>query len=422
MAMPKQLAKPPQWLANSLKPYQSMGTPSRRMALVLFLWGMGEGMWMYIRPLYVTALGGTVAQAGIVLAIAGIAPVLLMLPAGRLVDRFGPRHVMLLTWWIGTISAVMLALAGNWQWAIPGFFLYAVSSLAIPAINAYVALDVGQQSGHEDTAQTIQTVVSSVFVAYFAGIIIAPVIGGWLGETLGLRSVFWVSGGWFLLSTLLVHGLPVLHSPLTTAPSVEGETQPAAPALPWWRFSGVQMRIFLTLLVLFFLMGMGYTFVPNYLEDVRGLSLGIIGGLGTATASGGVLWLLVLGGRRSRDGLIISALLMAGAFGLLLFSPAGAGQLLFMIPVYFMLGVIMTVRTLSLGIVNAYTPLAQRGTAYGMIETVYGVSLFLGPWVAGLLYSRSPDLPFVLAAVLLILLLGVLFVTLKPAPAPPPEE
>ena len=139
----------PGWLKRWLRPYQMMGPAARRLSLAVFLWGLSEGLWMYIRPLYVSELGGNPAQIGQVLAISGLAPVLFMLPAGRLSDLIGPRKLMIVGWWIGTLATVLLACAPDWTWLAPAFFLYSVSASAIPAMNAYVALDVTQREGPE---------------------------------------------------------------------------------------------------------------------------------------------------------------------------------------------------------------------------------------------------------------------------------
>jgi len=395
------------WLAGWLQPVLTMGAASRKMALALFLWGLGEGLWLYIRPLYVTSLGGNPVQVGQVLAAAGLAPVLLMLPAGRLIDRTGPRRLMLLTWWLGTAAAVILALAPGWQWLIPGFFLYAMSASSLPAINAYVARDA-QLGAHP--GQSVQAAISAVYAAYFAGTIFSPVIGGWLGQTFGLRTVFWISAVWFLLSTLTVLRTPEL--PWDHIHDAAGSGQPSTDA--WWRMTPAQMRIYAVLLALFFVMSLGYLLVPSYVEDVRGLPVGLVGSLGAATAAGGVVWTFVLGRRHSRQALAAGAGLMALAFAGLLAAP-GVGQVPAMVAVYFLLGIYLTARALSLGVVSEHTPLQHRGTAFGLVEMAFGIGAFVGPWAAGLLYAIRPWLPFATALALLVPLSGVIWLALRPA-------
>ncbi len=370
---------------------------------------------MFIRPLYVTELGGNPVQVGQVLGVMGLAPLLVMLPVGRLADRFGPRVLMLIGWWLGAVATVFLALAPDWRWLIPGFFFYYLSGFAIPAINAYVALDLTATATDSASSRSMQEVIARVYAAYFAGTIVSPVIGGWLGGHFGLRTVFWVSAAWFAVSTLVVHGVPRLEGGRPAPHS--GELLPAGSPLatgrpaPWWRFTAAQWRVFGMLLVLFFFLALGYALVPSYLEDVRGLPVSVIGGLGAPMAAGGTFWLLVLGRLRSRLALVTATGLVMLALAGLLYGPEG---LLALILIYFLLGAYLTVRTLSLDIVSACTPPELRGTSFGLLETLFGIGAFLGPLMAGVLYAGSPRAPFLVGLVALMVLLGVSWVVLAP--------
>jgi predicted MFS family arabinose efflux permease len=125
--------------------------------------------------------------------------------------------------------------------------------------------------------------------------------------------------------------------------------------------------------------------------------------------------MLVLGRRHSREALAIGAILFAVAFLVLLFAPLSTWQIPPMLLVYVLLGVYLTVRTLSLGVVSEHTPLDQQGTGFAMVETMFGAGVFLGPLAAGLLYDRSPHLPFALALAALLPLAALLWLNLRPA-------
>jgi predicted MFS family arabinose efflux permease len=47
---------------------------NRLMALALFLWASGEGLFAYIQPIYVQQLGASPVQIGGVLSLAGCWP------------------------------------------------------------------------------------------------------------------------------------------------------------------------------------------------------------------------------------------------------------------------------------------------------------------------------------------------------------
>ncbi len=395
------------WPARWFDSLWQMGRGARYLMLAMFLWGIGEGLWVYIRPLYITHLGATPVQVGQVLGVMGLAPVLVMLPAGRLIDRFGPYRIMILGWYVGLASIFMIALAPDWQWLIPAFFLYASSAFAIPALQTFVTHEIERQQPGVDIGRQIQSTVAAVMTAYIAGTIFSPVVGGWLGGWLGLRSVFWIAAGWFALSALAVIRIPRPASRQSADLTGTILDRPK-PAAPWWRLSSGQLVMYAVLMGLFFCWALGNALVPTYLEEARALSVAEIGGLGTATALGGVVWLMLLRRRQSRQALVISAGLMALAMMVLLFAPVDAGQLAYMVGVYFMLGTCMVVRPLSLDIVSKHTPPEQRGTGFAMVETIWGVGVSAGSWVAGFLYSRSSGLPF---QVTLIALLPLMVLT-----------
>jgi MFS family permease len=250
---------------------------------------MGEGLWAYLRPLYITQLGADSAGVGLILAIYGLAPMLVMLPAGRLSDVFGPRRLMIGAWWLGTLGQVCLVFAPDWYWLAPGVFLLAASAAGMPAMNAYVALDASHRLGVVEAGRRMQTLLSRVIAIYVAGTIVSPLVGGWLAGQLGLRVVLLISAGWFLMSTLLVHTLPPVRL-LSAKPDAGRAMAARFPAAPrpaaWWRMSADQIRVFGVLLLVYLCFSLGYSLVPSYLEDVRQLPVATIGGLGSATALG----------------------------------------------------------------------------------------------------------------------------------------
>jgi len=99
------------------------------------LWGVGEGLWMFIQPLYAKSLGATPDQAGFMIGLWGLGRLLFILPSGILADRFGARRLMLPGWYLGLTGVAIMALAPDWRWAAPGFLVYGVSAAAIPVSN-----------------------------------------------------------------------------------------------------------------------------------------------------------------------------------------------------------------------------------------------------------------------------------------------
>lgn len=86
-----------QWLgwwsrrAHALVPPSSAG---RRLVVMSFVNSTGSGLWLTGSALFFTqVVGVTAAQVGLVLSLAGVVGLLMTMPVGALVDRFGARQI-----------------------------------------------------------------------------------------------------------------------------------------------------------------------------------------------------------------------------------------------------------------------------------------------------------------------------------------
>ena len=70
------------------------------LAISLFTWGLGEGLFMYFQPLYLEELGASPISIGAILGIVGISMTVVHIPAGYLADRIGRRKLV----WAGWIT------------------------------------------------------------------------------------------------------------------------------------------------------------------------------------------------------------------------------------------------------------------------------------------------------------------------------
>jgi MFS family permease len=183
--------------------WRDIGRDTRLVMISYVLWGIGEGLWMFIQPLYVKSLGATPDQTGLVIGMWGLGRLLFILPAGILADRWSARKLLLPGWYLGLIGILIIALAPNWQWAAPGYLVYGFSAIAIPITSLYVT----QAIRHDPTRRPdlpIQSSLTMLWAAYSLGLVITPAFGGWIGDQVGLRAVYLFSVFWFLLSTAVI--------------------------------------------------------------------------------------------------------------------------------------------------------------------------------------------------------------------------
>jgi predicted MFS family arabinose efflux permease len=217
------------------------------------------------------------------------------------------------------------------------------------------------------------TLITSTFTL---GTVIGPFTGGWIGDHFGRSSVYLVAGVLFIFSTLFV--LPIApqpretHDPAAPPPSLLGNRQ----------FMGLLALGFFVTLAMF----LPQQFTPNFLQDVRGLSLGQIGWLGTIGGIGTTVQIFLSGFLDVRFGYILGQVGM-GISSTLIWQMKEFGWIAL---AYFMLGGYRAARSLYVAQIRPMVLESQMGLAYGMSETVQGLSVIAAPVLAGFLYQHNP--------------------------------
>jgi predicted MFS family arabinose efflux permease len=383
--------------------FKGLGRDVRLTMLAMLIWALGEGLWFNLRQLYLAELGAKPEQIGLALAVEGLARGVLLIPAGILADRIGPRPVMLTAWILGIVGGVAGALAPTWEWLTVAIALYGLSAFAIPSLSSYTLL----AAPNRDAPGTTERALTSVYAAYAAGLIFSPLAGGQIAGRMGIRAALWIGSGLFALSTLCMwmtrHHQPEEHH-------------------GWLRGAGglLRNRPFVGLIAFYFAaiasIYVGFALAPNFLNEVRGYSYGWVGAFFSLLSAGTVTWNLALGQVQSRWSISLAlGMLWAAMLLLLQVGLAPVVGLAFML-----LGSFYTLRSLTSAAISHVVPGAQRGLAFGVAETTLSLAMIVGSRLAGSLYTADPGLPLTvsLAGLPLAMLIGIL-VSRKQARAEP---
>jgi MFS transporter, ACDE family, multidrug resistance protein len=360
--------------------WRDAGRDTRLVMISFFLWGVGEGLWMFIQPLYVKSLGASPEQAGFVIGLWGWGRLLFILPAGLLADRWGARRLLLPGWYIGSVGVLIMTIAPDWRWAAPGFLVYGISASAIPVSNLYIT----QASRHDPTRNPnlpLGATLTLMWAAYSLGIVVTPAIGGRLGDIAGLRTVYGISLVWFAASTVVItytHSYPV-------APR---------PAQDYDYGTRLRQRHVITAFVLLTLglvgVLVGQTLSSQYLEEVRAFSRTTIGVFGSINALGTVAFSLLLGRLIAWRGFYTALWLVMVAFGLFLLS----GSPVIVVVAVFLLGAHYAARPLASAVIAPLVPEHQHGLAFALVDTLAGLATVIASNTAGVLYTGDPGWPF----------------------------
>ena len=135
--------------------------------------------------------------AGAVFSAMGIAQLMSSSPLGKLVDKIGPRKVLVISLiYVGILNIPQAYVSDVYQLAIIRFLQGFGLGGMLPALNTYLS----SKTPREFTGQVFSYNQSCLFFGYFLGSIGGASLMAWLGFT----TLFWVSGGLFIISALWI--------------------------------------------------------------------------------------------------------------------------------------------------------------------------------------------------------------------------
>ena len=135
--------------------------------------------------------------AGAVFSAMGIAQLMSSSPLGKLVDKIGPRKVLVVSLiYVGILNIPQAYVSDVYQLAIIRFLQGFGLGGMLPALNTYLS----SKTPREFTGQVFSYNQSCLFFSYFLGSVGGASLMAWLGFT----TLFWVSGGLFIISALWI--------------------------------------------------------------------------------------------------------------------------------------------------------------------------------------------------------------------------
>ncbi len=332
---------------------------------------------------------------------------------GGLSDRFGRRPVVLLSNFGLGLDYVLMALAPSLTWLFIGRVISGITSASVSTAFAYIA-DV-------TPPERRAAMFGKIGVAFGAGFILGPAVGGLLGG-MDPRLPFWVAAG--LSFTNALYGLLVLPESLPKDRRSPFRWKSANP-LGALRLLGSD-RVLAGLSLVNFLAQVAHVVLPStfvlyatyrYGWDATtvGLTLAMVG-ICSMAVQGLAIGPIVrkFGERRA---LLLG--LFSGAAGFLIYGAAPTGPLFWLgIPVMSLWGV---AGAATQALTTRLVAPDQQGQLQGATSSVQSVSQMLGPFLFTLTFAyfigakaplQLPGAPFLLASVLLVAALLIAMRTL----------
>jgi MFS family permease len=361
--------------------------------------GSMQGMML---PLFVSELGASVAQVGLVFTLANIVPLILQVFGGWFSDNYGRLRAVAVGSIGGVVGHVVIAFATSWEWVLIGLSIGSIArSLVGPSFSAFIA----EQSSEENRGR-VYGITDTIFMIIQ---VIGPPLGGILVGRHGFQLMLLVSAALYTLAAILR-----VRMARTAGKSEAEQSQPltfdslktsVVTMFGMLVAGGLITWIFVTDGVRDIAFRMSDTLFPLYLEQFGGLTptqigwLGSIFGLTMMAVTMPAGWLSDKLGERVP--IIAGFIIDAGA--VFLFTRV-AGFWGFAI-VWILFGVGVGLQSPAYNsLVSKAVPEKMRGMAFGLFWTSLGLISLPAPYLGAALWERfTPRVPFTITAVLALL-------------------
>lgn len=357
-------------------------------------------------------VGENAASAGRVIALFGtvwaVMQFLFMPVLGGLSDRYGRRPVVLISNFGMGLDYLLMALAPNLTILFIGRMISGITSASISTASAYIA-DVTPK---ERRAKAF----GRIGAAFGVGFIVGPAIGGLLARY-DPRAPFWAAAGFSLLNAC--YGLIVLPESLAPEHRAAFRLGRANP-IGALRFLAGRPMLF-GLAGILFLHNVAHVALPStfvlytshrYLWDPGTIGLTLAGfGLGAMIVQGGLVQPAM---SRFGERILMLSGLAFGVVGFVLFALAPFGWMIWIAtPLLSLWGFFQPA---AQGVSSRLVGPDEQGQLQGALSSLQGVAAIAGPALFPLAFAYSvapehgidlPGAPFLLAAGLLVLALGL---------------
>jgi MFS transporter, DHA1 family, tetracycline resistance protein len=377
------------------------------------------GMVLPVLPkLVVGFVGGDMAGAAKIYGVFGTAWALMQFlfspVQGALSDRFGRRRVILISNFGLGFDYILMALAPNLSWLLAGRVISGIAAASVSTSMAYIA-DVTPPERR--AAQ-----FGRIGIAFGVGFILGPALGGLLAG-FGPRVPFWAAAGFSLANAMYgFFVLPESLPPERRAPFNWRRANPVGSLmllrshaqLLWFAAVHFLSQLAHVVLSAVFVLYVSYRY--GWTETTVGLALAFVG-VCTAVVQGGLIGRAV---KRFGERRTLLAGLLCGAFGFVAFGLAPTGPLFYIgIPLLALWGL---ANPSLQGLMSRRVDPTEQGRLQGANSSLQGIANLGGPSLFTQIFAtfiapsapHLPGAPFLLAALLLIVAMGLVVRATRP--------
>ena len=365
--------------------------------LAMVLANIAGMMAPLLMPIYLTELGASVAQVGLVYTLTSVAILFLQIFGGWVSDSIGRLKSIAIGSMGGVVGYIALLLAPSWQWMLVALTIHQIPyALVGPSFGAFIA-----ENSSEDNRGRVFGITGTI---YQVTGVIGPALAGFLAGLYGFKLMLMVSACLYTIAA-------VLRIWMATTMRSPDERQPEELSLASFKISmkammglllggGVLTWILITDGIGDISFRMSHELQPLYLESIIGLSIQEIGLLGSVMAVANMLTPMISGKLSDQYGervpIVIGFLLTF--LGYLAFLKAGAFP--FFAASWALFGISGGLFDPAYqSLISKVVPARMLGAFSGVFFSSLGFLSLPAPWLGAQLWERfDPRLPFVITA------------------------
>ena len=402
---------------------QPLLTPLMRwFMLAMVMANIASSMYAFLLPIYISELGASVAQVGLVFSLTSIAALGLQVLGGWISDSIGRLRAIAIGSVGGIIGFAAMLVAPTWQWMVLAISISQIPyALVGPSFGAFIA-----ENSTKENRGRVYGITDAIF--QITGVI-GPPVGGLLAGRYGFQMMLLVAASLYGIAAAL--RIWMARTMKSTADEGRDHLTPAT-LLPSLKKvaamifgGGVVTWIFITDGVRDTAFRLSGELQPLYLERIGGITVEQIGILGSLFSLA-MMFVPVLSGRLSdRFGERVP---ITGGF-LMVFL---AFMIFLNVSTFIGFAVTWVVFGLGVGVLSpAYQSLISKvvphsslGVFSGLFFSSIGLISLPAPWLGAQLWERfNPRLPFQLTAAIALLTIVPIWLKFKvPEGEPAPVE
>jgi DHA1 family multidrug resistance protein-like MFS transporter len=353
-------------------------------------------------PLYTANLGASVSEIGAIIALLAFGTALFMIPCGLLSDRFGRRTLLVTGLLISTLAAFLYTLTTNTLELSLLRGLHGIGLAAQIPVTIAAALDLSPEGQRGKTLGWYTTSTQ-------AGLMVGPLIGGYLLSNFNFTTVFITSGfislAGLVTVLLLFRGIP------------QAEKDEIALITSWeWLKRKALYGAVLTPFAISIGIGTIAAYIPIY---CKGFNISAIGAglIITLLYTSSTMLRIVSGTMSDRIGrkpMILFGLALSAISAALM---ANFHTLALLGIVAFCFGIGMSiVQPSGMALTADLAPHKTRGLAIGMFTTLYQFGSAVGPSAMGAVAESSNlETMFLACGLTMAFVLLIIYILFRPA-------